>query len=166
MRIQGVGPGGFDPAGTYVPGSIIDGAGFNPDNPSGTNWIALLSSLNYSGDPAVPDAAVVTVLDDPSGPNISTSTYPLTFDGFTVTGGAQSDLPGNINEITGGITTPYGAAGALITQGGGIYVHTNVRSLQVTDNVIRGNGGSYGGAVRVGTPYVGQQPQLRPAARA
>ena len=25
----------------------------------------------------------------------------------------------------------------------------------VTDNVIRGNGGSYGGAVRVGTPYTG-----------
>ena len=32
VRIQGVGPGGFDPDGTFVPGSIIDGAGFNPDN--------------------------------------------------------------------------------------------------------------------------------------
>jgi hypothetical protein len=83
------------------------------------------------------------------------ATYPLTFDGFTVTGGAQSDLPVNINEITGGITTPYGAAGALVTQGGGIYVHNNVRNMQVTDNVIRGNGGSYGGALRVGTPYTG-----------
>ncbi len=41
VHIQGVGPGGFDPAGTYVPGSIIDGAGFNPDNPSGTDWIDL-----------------------------------------------------------------------------------------------------------------------------
>ncbi len=45
--------------------------------------------------------------------------------------------------------------GALVTQGGGIYVHSNVRNLHVTDNVIRGNSGSYGGAIRVGTPYVG-----------
>ena len=44
--------------------------------------------------------------------------------------------------LTGGVTTPYGATGALVTQGGGIYVHDNVRSLQVTDNVIRGNSGS------------------------
>ena len=34
-------------------------------------------------------------------------------------------------------------------------MHNNVRNLQLTDNVIRGNGGSYGGAVRVGTPYTG-----------
>ena len=34
-------------------------------------------------------------------------------------------------------------------------MHNNVRGLQLTDNVIRGNGGSYGGAVRVGTPYTG-----------
>ncbi|MDQ1541012.1 MAG: large repetitive protein, partial [Actinomycetota bacterium] len=150
-RIQGVGPGGFDSAGTFVPGSIIDGSGFNADNPSGTNWITLLSGLNYSGDPAVPDAAVVTVLDDPS----KNYGYDTTLDGFTITGGAQSDFPANINEIAGGIKTPYGAAGALITQGGGVYVHNNVRNLHLTDNIIRGNGGSYGGALRVGTPYVG-----------
>ena len=152
VHIQGVGPGGFQGA-TYVPGSIIDGAGFNPDLPSGANWITLLSGLNYSGNPAVPDAAVVTVLNDPSG-NVPAS-YPTTIDGFTITGGAQSDFAGNVNAITGGVATPYGATGALITQGGGIYVHSNVRGLQLTDNVIRGNGGSYGGGVRVGTPYVG-----------
>ncbi len=154
VKIQGVGPGGFDANGAFVPGSIIDGSGFNADNPSGTAWINLLGSLRYSGNPAVPDAAVVTVLDDPSGPSVPTS-YPVSLDGFTITGGAQSDLPVNINELTGVITTPYGATGALITQGGGVYVHSNVRNLQVTDNIIRGNGGSYGGGVRVGTPYVG-----------
>ncbi len=155
VAIQGVGPGGFDAAGQFVRGSILDGTGFNPDSASGTAWITLLSSLTYSGDPAVPDAAVVTVLDDPRGPSISTTSYPLTMDGFTITGGAQSDFPANINELTGGIKTPYGAAGALITQGGGVYLHNNVRGMQLTDNVIRGNGGSYGGAVRLGTPYVG-----------
>ncbi len=152
VHIQGVGPGGFRPDGSFVRGSIIDGAGFNPDNPSGLAWVTLVSSLRYSGNPAVPDAAVVTVLDDPGGPG---SAYKPTFDGFSITGGAQSDFPANINELTGGITTPYGAAGALVTQGGGIYLHNNVRGMQITDNVIRGNGGSYGGAIRVGTPYVG-----------
>lgn len=152
VRIQGVGPGGFQGT-TYVPGSIIDGSGFNPDNPSGARWITLLSGLRYTGNQAVPDAAVITVLDDPA---LSTlTTYPTTIDGFTITGGAQSNFAGNVNAITGGVKTPYGAAGALITQGGGIYVHHNVTGLQLTDNVIRGNGGSYGGAVRVGTPYVG-----------
>ncbi len=102
----------------------------------------------------MPDAAVVTVLDDPRGTSVPAS-YPVTLDGFTITGGAQSDFPANINELTGGIKTPYGASGALVTQGGGVYVHSNVRSMQVTDNIIRGNGGSYGGAVRLGTPYVG-----------
>ena len=152
VRIQGVGPGGFQGS-AYVPGSIIDGAGFNPDNPSGTNWITLLSSLNYSGDPAVPDAAVVTVLNEPN--ESKPTSYPTTIDGFGITGGAQSDFAGNVNAITGGVKTPYGATGALITQGGGIYVHNNVVGLHLTDNVIRGNGGSYGGGVRVGTPYVG-----------
>ena len=154
VRIQGVGPGGFDASGAFVPGSILDGAGFNPDNAGGTSWISLLGSLRYSGDRAVPDAAVVTVLDDPSGPS-GMSGYPVSIDGFEITGGAQSDFPANINELTGGIKTPYGATGALVTQGGGVYVHNNVRGLQLTDNVIRGNGGSYGGAVRVGTPYTG-----------
>ena len=154
VRIQGVGPGGFQGT-TYVPGSIIDGAGFNPDNASGTSWITLLGSLRYSGNRAVPDAAVVTVLDDPARATTVPSTYPTSIDGFTITGGAQSDFAGNVNAITGGVKTPYGASGALITQGGGIYVHSNVKGLQLTDNVIRGNGGSYGGGVRVGTPYVG-----------
>jgi hypothetical protein len=154
VRVQGVGPGGFQ-GNTYVPGSIIDGAGFNPDNPSGASWITLLSTLTYSGSPAVPSAAVVTVLDDPARAGVVPASYNPAFDGFMVTGGAQSDFVGNVNAITGGVSTPYGAAGALITQGGGIYVHSNVRGLRLTDNVIRGNGGSYGGAVRVGTPYAG-----------
>ena len=153
VRIQGVGPGGFQGS-TFVPGSIIDGAGFNPDTATGTAWLTLLSSLRYSGNPAVPTAAVVTVLKDTSDPAVPL-TYPTSIDGFQVTGGAQSDFPANVNAITGAITTPYGATGALITQGGGVYVHNNVKGLQLTDNLIRGNGGSYAGGVRVGTPYVG-----------
>jgi hypothetical protein len=153
VKVQGVGPGGFQPSGAFVPGTILDGSGFSPDNAVGTTWVNLLSSLNYSGDPAVPDSAVITVLDDPNGTTVPTS-YPTTIDGFTVVGGSQSDFATNIIDVTGGTKTPYGGAGALITQGGGIYVHNNVRGLNVTDNIIRGNSGSYGGAIRVGTPYV------------
>ena len=36
-------------------------------------------------------------------------------------------------------------------------MHDSVRNLQVTDNVIAGNSGSYGGGVRVGTPYLQQR---------
>jgi hypothetical protein len=155
VKIQGVGPGGFLPSGAFVPGSILDGSGFNVDNPNGLAWVTRISSLTYSGDPQVPDSAVVTVLDDPQRAFTVPSSYPVSIDGFTITGGAQADFGGNINALTGGIRTPYGATGALVTQGGGVYVHSNVRNLQVTDNVIVGNGGSYGGGVRVGTPYVG-----------
>ena len=134
--------------GTFVPGSIIDGSGFSPDNAQGQAWLQLIGTLRYSGNPEVPDAAVVTVLDDPSNSSAPAS-YPVTVDGLRITGGAQSDFPTNVNEVTGGFKTPYGADGALVTQGGGIYVHSHVANLQVTDNVIEGNGGSYGGGVRV-----------------
>jgi hypothetical protein len=152
VRVQGVGPGGFTPAGDYIHGSVVDGLAFSPDNATGTAWIALLGTLTYSGDPAVPDAATFTVLDDPRGPGAG---YDPAIDGFTITGGVQQDTPTNINTISGRVNTPYGAAGALITQGGGVYVHENVRNLRISDNVIRGNGGSYGGGIRVGTPYAG-----------
>ncbi len=151
LRLQGVGPGGFAADGGYVAGSLIDGLGFSPDNDQGANWITLLSSLTYSGDQQVPDAAVVTFLDDPRG---TSGGYDPALDGFTITGGAQSDFAGNINATNGMVNTPYLATGALVTQGGGIYVHSNVRNLHVTDNVIRGNGGSYGGGIRIGTPYL------------
>ena len=152
VRIQGVGPGGFGADGKFVPGSIIDGSGFNPDNAQGAAWLQRLGGLRYSGNPEVPDAAVMTVLDDPTN-NSAPASYPVTVDGLRITGGAQTDFPTNVNEVTGGFKTPYGADGALVTQGGGIYVHSNVANMQVTDNVIVGNGGSYGGGVRVGTPY-------------
>ncbi len=152
LHLQGVGPGGFLPSGEFVPGSIVDGVGFNPDNQQGADWIDLLSRLDYSGDPAVPVGAVVTVLHDNRGQ--TPNGWSPSIDGFTLTGGVQLDFPTNINTIGGGTHTPYGATGSLTTQGGGIYVHDSVRNLQVADNVITGNSGSYGGGVRVGTPYL------------
>jgi parallel beta-helix repeat protein len=36
-----------------------------------------------------------------------------------------------------------------------VYVHAGANGLQISNNVIVGNSGSYGGGVRVGTPYAG-----------
>jgi hypothetical protein len=148
VRLQGVGPGGFRPDGSYVRGSVLNGIGFNPGIPSGAAWFALIGGLQYQGPANVPDSAVVTVLAPPAGNTGSA------IDGFTITGGAQADFATNVNIVNGGTTTPIGAPGAAITQGGGVYVHAGVNNLGVTNNVIVGNGGSYGGGVRVGTPYV------------
>ncbi|GAA1824319.1 hypothetical protein HC028_24725 [Planosporangium flavigriseum] len=150
VRLQGVGPGGQYPGGAYVPGSVLDGRAFAIDNPSGTAWVALVGSLQYAGPTAVPDGAVVTVLAKQGQFNAGNAP---TINGFKITGGNQSDFPANINETTGGIKTPYGAAGAVVTQGGGVHLHAADSYTQITDNVIQGNSGSYGGAIRVGTPY-------------
>jgi len=156
IHVQGVGTGGFQGS-TWVPGSIIDGSAFSPDNAIGTSWLNTLAGLSHQGDPAVPDAAVMTFLaptQDPGPTGTSGTSWRATLDGFQLTGGIQSDTVIAPNVITGANTTPYGAAGALITQGGGVYVHAGVNGLQLTDNLITGNGGSYGGGIRVGTPYV------------
>jgi hypothetical protein len=152
VHLQGVGPGGFRPDGSYVRGSVLNGLGFNPDNDSGTAWFALLGGLQYQGPVNVPDSAVITVLAPPGGNTGSA------IDGFTITGGAQADFATNLNPVSGGAKTPVGAPGAAITQGGGVYVHAGVDNLGITNNVIVGNGGSYGGGIRVGTPYL---PDIR-----
>ena len=112
-----------------------------------------------AGPDTVPDSAVVTVLQSGAG----SSSRTTSIDGFTITGGSQADFATNIDATTGGTTTPIGGPGALVSQGGGIYVHGGTRGLQITDNVIVGNSGSYGGAVRVGTPYAANaiNPDLR-----
>lgn len=148
-KIQGVGPGGFQANGDYVQGSVIDGSFFDEGLPSGQNWLTLLGSLSYDNSSiAVPDSAAVTVLS----PTYNGSPAPA-LDGFTITGGIQSTTPTNINILTGGSTTPYGGTGAVVTQGGGIYVHGGTNGLVISNNKIDGNSGSYAGGIRVGTPY-------------
>ncbi len=166
VHLLGTGPGGFRGT-SYVPGAIIDGLGFNPDNDQGAAWVALLGGLTYSGQPDVPDGATVTVLDNPNGvtPSPEATGCPRSA-GSRSPAARRARRPGASTVIFGGSSTPYGAAGALITQGGGVYVHANVRGLQVTDNMIAGNSGSYGGGIRVGTPYADEQPQLRSGDRA
>jgi hypothetical protein len=163
VRVQGIGAGGFAADGSYVAGSIITGAGYDEGGASGVAWGALVGGLldpNADGDfsdstvrvpsVTVPDAATVTILS-PTGGTGSTGRPGI--DGFTITGGAQQTIPTNINVLTGGQQTPY-ANGAVVTQGGGVYIHGGSTNVRVTNNVIDGNSGSYGGGIRVGTPYV------------
>jgi hypothetical protein len=160
-KLQGTGPGGFQGT-TFVPGSEINGLNFDPDAAA---WYDTLTSRPYDGIPEVADGATVTVVaQNGDFDRIGTGTGNATvrrvvlrpsIDGFTITGGTQQGAPGAANGVTGAVNTTFGAPGARITQGGGIYVHAYARTLQITDNVIAGNSGSYAGGIRVGTPYVG-----------
>ncbi len=162
VKLQGFGPGGVYADGTQVYGSVIDGRAYDADGQSGTAW------NNRAGQPhvgptGVPDGAVVTVLARTTSQFSTDGTYtdgtarsPLghaAIDGFRITGGYQQDVPGNINAITGGNRTGFGAPGAAVTQGGGVYVHAFARNLRISNNLVIGNSGSYGGGIRVGTPY-------------
>jgi hypothetical protein len=153
VEVQGVGPGGFQSDGTYVAGSIIDGSNFAEGSTSGNNWLNTVGSINYvNATLTLPDSATVTVLAPSYQRNGRSGTSPV-LDGFTITGGIQSTTPTNINILTGGSTTPYGGVGAVVTQGGGVYVHGGTNGLVVSNNKIDGNSGTYAGAIRVGTPY-------------
>ncbi|RME47630.1 MAG: hypothetical protein D6796_07430, partial [Caldilineae bacterium] len=41
--------------------------------------------------------------------------------------------------------------------GGGVHVDTNVNRLQISNNVIRSNGGNFGGGITIGLPYLGDR---------
>ena len=93
----------------------------------------------------------------------TTGTYPSThragIDGFTITGGDQTDFPGNLSEVSGQRISqfPEGGntdenAGALSVQGGAVFVNGGTDRYRVTDNLIKQNAGAYG-VVRFGTEF-------------
>jgi hypothetical protein len=154
VRLQGIGTGGVNPGTTtWIPGSEINGIGFNADNT--TVWYDKLASQPHGGLPEVADAATVTVVPPVDGDTAFRSSLfnRASIDGLSITGGHQLGVTTNVNAITGAVHTGIGTAGATITQGGGIYAHAFTHDMLVTNNVIAGNDGSYGGGIRVGTPY-------------
>ena len=72
-----------------------------------------------------------------------------------ITGGNHDGFPNNLDQITGALNGP---TAPVTMQGGGIYVNAQAHSLQITDDVIHGNSGAYGGGIRVGTPESGPTP--------
>ena len=164
-KLQGVGPGGTYPEATSVPGSVIDGIGFNTITyPDGTtyadNWRALAAGIAFDGPvDQVYENAVITILSQNNQwTNSRTSAFMPAIDGFTIQGGDQMDFPGNLFDNGGGpVPNPVGdpTLEVAVVQGGGIFANAFARNLQITNNRLRSNGGTYGGAIRVGTPYVG-----------
>ncbi len=144
LKLQGVGPGGVREDGSFVLGSILNGLGFATQRADA--WAARIEALRagpgWDGSQAVADGQVVYVLarDGEFGAD-----YPAAIDGFSIRGG-----------------TEFGAEGTFVvpnypTQGGAIFVNAYARHLRITNNVIAGNSGAYAGAIRVGTPNVGDQ---------
>jgi hypothetical protein len=147
VKLQGVGPGGVYPEATYVPGSIIDGAAFGGDTALAEAWRLKVAGMTWVGNQNISEGQVVYVLAEQT--DQFTADFKASIDGFTIRGGDQQGFPNNINQIGG---VPTGLPPQAETQGGGIFVNAYVRHLQITNNILESNGGSYGGAIRVGTP--------------
>lgn len=170
VQLQGVGPGGVRPDGSVVQGSIIDGIAFGGDTSLALGWLGKVTQLQYEpelnpnggwdGNQDINDGQVIYVLASADGapsqtragsfPYADSPDFKPMIDGFDIRGGDQQGLPGNLPEIFG---QPPDATGAVQveTQGGAIFVNAYVNDLQITNNTIQQNGGSYG-AIRIGTP--------------
>ncbi len=143
VKLQGVGPGGIRADKSTVNGSVIDGLGSGNET-YGDAWRVKAESLRWAGNQTLFEGAVVTILAPNQGPGIFGSSYKAKIDGFLITGGDQKGQNTKANSVPGGIVT---------TQGGGIFANAYASSLQITNNLIRSNGGAYGGGIRLGTPF-------------
>jgi hypothetical protein len=162
VKLQGVGPGGVYPDGTHVLGSVLDGTGFGTDNAKTTAWQTLVGGLTFLQPPTPPEfmpyGEVVLVLSQSNRP--FTASYKAAIDGLTIQGGDVANAPPNLNDNGGGSELslfepldPFFQAG--VSQGGGIFAYAATPNLQITNNILTNNGGAYGGAIRLGTPYAG-----------
>ncbi|MEZ4866175.1 MAG: IPT/TIG domain-containing protein [Caldilineaceae bacterium] len=152
IKLQGVGPGGFQ-GNTFVPGSIIDGGAFGGDTALADAWRAKIATLldandnpTWQGNPNVNDGETIYLLALTQ--NAYGATYKASIDGFDLRGGDQQGFPNNINQIGGGNN---GLPPNVVTQGGAIFANAYIRNLQITNNVVQNNGGAYG-TIRIGTP--------------
>jgi hypothetical protein len=159
VKLQGVGPGGAYADGSDVAGTVIDGSAYQADAQSGTDWVALMTSLAFDGNQNIYDGATLTVVANDGGGGTGTTrvsefrqNFPASIDGLKLVGGNHAGFPNNPNIPTqgeGSNITP------VTTQGGGIYVNAQAPYLQITNGVIEGNSGAYGGGIRLGTPEIG-----------
>ncbi len=156
VKLQGVGPGGVRYDGSIVQGSIIDGIAFGGDTQLATDWLTKISSLTWDGSQDINDGQVIYVLasqNQTSRPDQARqfgSVFKAAIDGFEIRGGDQQGLPGNLNAIFGGFPGPIMPV-QVVTQGGAIFANAYARNLQITNNLVDSNGGSYG-TIRIGTP--------------
>ncbi len=145
ISLQGVGAGSPDGS---VRGSIIDGGAFGGDSPVAADWYTTLNAVTWAGNQNVNDGAIVSVFAPDTGNRAFGSTKRAAIDGFDLRGGDQFGFPNNINVIGGGTT---GLPPNVQTQGGAVFANGYARYLQITNNTVQNNGGSYG-TIRIGTP--------------
>ena len=139
IKLQGHGPGGLigtqreplqapDDPRLNVPGSVVDGRYFRDNFPGTTatnSWAARLStSRPFAGFQDPPGGADITVV---------------------ARGAAFSD--GDPAAVDG-----FGLALAQGGGAGGIHVNGFARRLRITNNILEGNGGEFGGAIVLGLP--------------
>lgn len=131
VRLQGVGPGGIDPAGpggnpVTITGSTIDGRFFLTDPVA---WRNLLNTLDYDyiDAPDIYEGQVITVL------------------------AKDGDFDSHFNPLVDG----FRITGARGNGAGGIYVNAYCRYLEISNNVIQSNAGGFGGGITIGKPYAG-----------
>jgi hypothetical protein len=150
VKLQGVGPGGVYPDGTPVQGSILDGIAFGGDTNLSLAWGELVLSLPRAGNQDISGGQVIYVL--PETADQFGSDFTAAIDGLDIRGGDQQGIPGNVNAIFGGFPGPV-AGPNLEIQGGAIFANSYANYLQITNNIVENNGGSYG-AIRIGTPNI------------
>ena len=141
VKLQGVGPGGVYTDTTYVPGSILDGRRMTGDTEYSENWRTFVQSLAWDGNQQVSEGQVIYVLAEQGEFNAA---FRVAVDGFLIEHGDQQGVP----TIPGGGGPPQGP---VEVQGGAFYVNGYARYFQISNNIIRSNGGTYG-TIRIGTP--------------
>jgi large repetitive protein len=131
VKLQGVGAGGrkvLSSGSVYsVSGANIDGRFSDPDA-----WTQKLNSIAFAGNHDVRPGAAITVV---ARSTEFQSSFRPSIDGLKITGA-------NLGAVRGG-------------RGGGVYVNAYGRYLDISNNVIQSNGGSFGGGIRLGQAYVG-----------
>mgnify|MGYP005834784037 CR=1 FL=1 len=90
-------------------------------------WLEKINSLDFDGPRNISQGQALTVVAKAGTFN---STFNPQIDGFTITG-------------------------ARGTEAGGILVHAFACYLEISNNVIEGNGGGFGGGITIGKPYAG-----------
>jgi hypothetical protein len=127
VKLQGYGPGA-----TSIDGRFFNFGGLTPDD-----FQAMVDAINPVGPDPVPMGQTITVLARANNTHNSPN-FPTQIDGFAIRGGSR--VRGNA---------------VVASQGGGIYAHAFARRLQVSNNLIQSNAGTFGGGVILGQAYVG-----------
>ena len=163
VKLQGVGPGGPGTPGSRIDGRYIWGAtaGANGTEitPYFDSWEAAVSAFPLPNNVPLTDPVGQVVYVRPETTNQFNNSYNAALDGFTITGGDQQGFPTNLNFLGGGPNgTPRTGPAGVEAQGGGVMINNYGRNTQISNNVFIANGGSFGGAIRVGTPELGTTP--------